>query len=290
MTGHGDATVDEQGLRVVAEVRTVNNRYLKLTLRGDSSILRQESRVEALVRKTVRRGHVHLAVSIERDSAARTATIDGDVLANYVAQTSKFASDLNTSTASMDALLQLPGVLCEPRRMDPENDAEWPTIEKAIESAMATLHEMRQQEGAAMMDDLKDNCDAISTELDAIEKRAPLLIDAYRQRLADKVNRWMESNELEHIDASDVVREIGVFSERADVSEETVRLRSHVGQFLNFSDAKESSGRKLDFVIQEMFRETNTIGSKASDAEISAHVVEIKTRIERLREMVQNVE
>jgi uncharacterized protein (TIGR00255 family) len=289
MTGQGDATIDDAGLRVAAEVRTVNNRYLKLTLRGDVGLMSQESKVEALVRKTIRRGHVHLAVSVERDSAARTATIDSEVLANYVQTTSELVSRFHVGAVSMDALLQLPGVVCESRKPG-DTDAEWPHIQKTIREALDKLQQFRLEEGAAMLADLKENCSAIATELDGIEARSPIIIDAYRQRLADKVNRWMDANEMQHIDSADIVREIGIFSERADISEETVRMRSHIDQFLKICDAKESSGRKLDFIIQEMFRETNTIGSKASDADVSNHVVEIKTRIERLREMVQNVE
>jgi uncharacterized protein (TIGR00255 family) len=290
MTGHGDARLEEDGLRVAAEVRTVNNRYLKLTLRGDPLVTSLESKVEAVVRQTIRRGHVHLAVAVQRDSAARAAVIDAEVLAHYVDQTNKLAQRLHVTQPSLDALLQLPGVICEPSRMRDEIDSEWPNIEQTIRAAMSKLHEMRLQEGAAMLDDLQANCQAITRELAAIEARGPQVIDAYRERLTDKINRWLEKSDFDTIQSSDVIREVGIFSERSDISEETVRMRSHIGQFQQICRAPESSGRKLEFVIQEMFRETNTIGSKANDAEISAHVVEIKTRIERMREMVQNVE
>jgi uncharacterized protein (TIGR00255 family) len=123
----------------------------------------------------------------------------------------------------------------------------------------------------------------------AIEQRAPQVVEAYRQRLADRLNGWLESHQVQ-ITPADIVKEIGVFADRADISEEIVRLRSHLEQFHATLEAKDSNGRKLDFLVQEMFREVNTIGSKGNDVEISRRVVDMKTIIERLREMVQNVE
>ncbi len=223
MTGHGDAAIDADGMRFYAEVRTVNNRYLKLTLRGDSVVSSLESKVEALIRKSVRRGHVNVSVSVERSSAARSASIDADVLANYVSQTNLLATQLDVPKAGLDTLLQLPGVVCEPFRQNEEVETEWPHIERTIAGALAKLYEMRAQEGAAMLGDLQENCKAIAAEIVAIEKRGPIIIEAYRQRLAEKVNRWLEENEIEQIDSSDIVREVGIYSERADISEETVK-------------------------------------------------------------------
>jgi uncharacterized protein (TIGR00255 family) len=148
---------------------------------------------------------------------------------------------------------------------------------------------MRIEEGVAMARDLLANCHTIDQQLQCIESRAPLVVAAYRERLAEKMNNLLAGH-AGTIGEPDLAREVGLFAERCDIAEETVRLRSHLRQFQSTMDARESSGRKLDFIIQEMFREANTISSKANDAEISAWVVEIKTLIERMREMVQNVE
>ena len=140
-----------------------------------------------------------------------------------------------------------------------------------------------------MAADLLANGRSIAAHLEEIEKRAPLVVTAYRERLTDRINRLLQEYGVS-IQAADVVREVGLFADRSDIAEEIVRLRSHLDQFAAVVGAEESNGRKLEFVVQEMLREANTIGSKANDADIARHVVEIKTAIERMREMVQNVE
>ena len=148
---------------------------------------------------------------------------------------------------------------------------------------------MRTQEGEAMAADLRANREQIATELTEIERRAPLVAEAYRTRLTDRLQKTLEQYQIS-LDPADLIKEISIFAERSDISEETVRLRSHLEQFNELLTAQESSGRKLEFLTQEMFRETNTIGSKANDVDISRHVIEIKAAIERIREMIQNVE
>ena len=140
-----------------------------------------------------------------------------------------------------------------------------------------------------MARDLHANCDVISEQLGKIESQAPLVVDSHRKRLTERLNKLLDEYEVS-IEPADIVREVGVFADRGDISEEVVRLRSHLEQFETIARSEANAGRKLEFVIQEMLRETNTIGSKANDAEIAVYVVEIKTAIERMREMIQNVE
>ncbi len=140
-----------------------------------------------------------------------------------------------------------------------------------------------------MAADLAANARAIAAELAAVERRAPQVVDAYRGRLGERLNKLLGELGVQ-VQPADIVREVGIFAERSDVAEETVRLRSHLEQFDTVMATDESSGRKLEFLTQEMFRETNTIGSKANDAEIARHVIEMKSAIERMREMIQNVE
>jgi uncharacterized protein (TIGR00255 family) len=185
--------------------------------------------------------------------------------------------------------LALPGVVHEPTADIEEIEAEWPQIERVVNEALAHLAQMRIDEGRSMAADLVANARQIATELAQIETRAPLVVEAYRSRLTDKLNKLL-AEVGGRIEPSDVVREVGVFAERSDISEEIVRLKSHLEQFDGIMASDESQGRKLEFLIQEMFRETNTIGSKANDAEIARHVIEMKTAIERMREMIQNVE
>jgi len=168
-------------------------------------------------------------------------------------------------------------------------ESDWPLVEQALKTALSNLDSMRTDEGKAMGVDLVENCGTISRELEAITARAPQVVEAYRTRLTERVNKLLAEYDV-RLEPSDVIREVGLFAERSDISEELVRLRSHVEQFSSVMSLAQSSGRKLDFLTQEMFREANTIGSKANNAEIARHVVEIKAAIERMREMIQNVE
>ena len=218
------------------------------------------------------------------------ASIDEAVLKQYIEKLARISQRHPVAAPTLDCLLQLPGVMKEPATDATEHQSEWSVVEQTISEAMQRLQQMRKAEGASMLEDLQGNCREIASHIKAVEQRSPQVVAGYRQRLTDRINSWLAENELANIQSADVIREVGLFTERCDTSEETVRLASHLIQFVDICRANESQGRKLEFVIQEMFREANTIGSKANDAEISKRVVEIKTRIERMREMVQNVE
>ncbi len=140
-----------------------------------------------------------------------------------------------------------------------------------------------------MAADLRSNCLTIATELAEIERRAPLVAEGYRTRLTERLQSVLTEFQVS-LNPADLIKEVSIFAERSDISEETVRLRSHLEQFDTIMELPESSGRKLEFLVQEMFREANTIGSKANDVQISRHVIDIKAAIERIREMIQNVE
>jgi uncharacterized protein (TIGR00255 family) len=166
---------------------------------------------------------------------------------------------------------------------------DWPIISQTLAAAMKNMDVMRAEEGRAMAADLAGNGALVAKELDAIEVRAPLVADSYRARLTERLAKTLADFEIT-LDQRDLIRDISIYAERSDISEEIVRLRSHLEQFAATLELPESSGRKLEFLTQEMYRETNTIGSKANDVQISKHVIEIKAAIERIREMIQNVE
>ncbi len=289
MTGHGDGHCQLDGLSVLAEVRTINNRYLKLSVRSNKSYNSLDSRIESLVRKYVKRGTINVNLKIDRDVSADDFRLNETVLLGYWKQLENIANKEGLSSLRIDNLLELPGVVEEGGSVRQKLDDDWPAIEGALKIALENLSSMRRDEGQAMADDLKSNCDAIGTTSEEIQTRAPLVVEAYQGRLTDRINKLLEDFEVK-IEPADVVKEIGIFSDRCDISEELVRLKSHLQQFDTIMASNESAGRKLDFLTQELFRETNTIGSKANDAEIAKRVIEIKTCIERIREMVQNVE
>jgi uncharacterized protein (TIGR00255 family) len=290
MTGHGDGHTAADGHRAAVEIRTVNSRYFHLNVRGIEFSGSLESRIEEVVRQTVRRGTVNVTVRMQRPVPADAYRVNEDVLATYQDQldgiVKRFPSSQPVSVAD---LLALPGVIEEPGDASPNPDDDWPLIEPSLREALHNLQSMRATEGRAMTTDLIENTTGISTELGQIEQRSPLVVEAYRARLTERLNQLLAKHNVT-VTSSDVVREVGLFSERCDIAEEIVRLRSHLEQFRSIMAEDDSVGRKLEFVIQEMVREVNTIGSKANDAEIARCVVDVKSRIERMREMVQNIE
>lgn len=281
MTGHGQALVEEDQIQAVAELRTVNNRFLKLNVTCDLDAT-YHSRLEALVKKQINRGSVNLRIKTQVASE-NEYQLDMDVIQSYSRQLESLGEK-----PPIHALLELPGVIKDSRGA---GDAEriWHVTEKAVQQALNNLSEMRAREGDAMRKDLESNCQIISTEIKKIEALAPRVSQNYSKRITDRINGMLEKYEVS-VEPADLVREVGMFAERCDISEELVRLGSHLQQFGEILAGTKSNGRKLDFLTQELLRETNTIGSKANDADIASHVVEIKSVIERIREMVQNVE
>src|SRR5262249_52322162 len=186
-------------------------------------------------------------------------------------------------------VLALPGVVLEPGSLSLHLDDDWPTIEKVLGEALQRLQAMRLEEGQAMAQELRVHRDTIADRLERIRRRIPQVAPAFRDRLLDRVRALLADVDVQ-IDRSELIKEVSVFAERSDISEEVVRLASHLDQFLDIMNEPESPGRKLEFLTQEMFREANTIGSKAGDVEISREVVEIKGTLEKIRELVQNIE
>ena len=290
MTGHGEAHRHEDGLSIAVEIRTVNNRYFKLNLRMTEGYIPLEPHIEGVIRQQIRRGTAQVNLQINREPQPEDFRLNQAVLSSYLRQLEAvLGGAVNRDGAHLAPLLALPGVVHEPTAAYDEIEAQWPRIEVVVNEALGHLSKMRIDEGRSMAADLTINARAIALELAKVEARAPLVVEAYRVRLTEKLNKLLSEVGV-RVEPSDIIREVGMFAERGDISEEIVRLKSHLEQFDAIMAAEESQGRKLEFLTQEMFRETNTIGSKANDAEIARHVIEMKTAIERMREMIQNVE
>lgn len=290
MTGFGEARCQENGVTVAVELRTINSRYFKISYRSGEGYNSLEPQIEALVRERIKRGTVQVTLRVDRPVPPDAYRLNTAVLIAYWRQLNELPAEWNLPRSStLEQLLGLPGVVNEQPWAATAAQDDWPLISRTIEAAMQNLSHMREEEGRAMGTDLKANCRTIAVELDQIAERAPLMVEAYRNRLEERLKKLMAEQSVT-LEPADLIREISIFAERSDISEEIVRLRSHLEQFDTIMGLAESSGRKLEFLIQEMFREVNTIGSKSTDVEIARHVIEIKTAIERLREMIQNVE
>jgi uncharacterized protein (TIGR00255 family) len=288
MTGFGEAHRKDASLAVSAEVRTINSRYFKLVVRAGEGYSAFEPLIENLVRQQIKRGTVQVSLRIDRLGTS-DYRLNADVLDGYLEQLDEFSKRWKLKgPVAIEPLLGLPGVV-DQNADHADTSAQWPLVRDVLQEAMDRMAAMRADEGGAMAADLAANSKVIAEALDAIERRAPLVAEAYRARLAERVAKTLADYEVT-LQPGDLIREVSIYAERSDISEEIVRLRSHLEQFESTLALPQSSGRTLEFVTQEMFRETNTIGSKANDVEISRHVIEIKAAIERIREMIQNVE
>ena len=288
MTGQGRAKLAVDGMEIEAEVRSVNNRFLKVTFKLTDPLSPFELAMENLVREHLKRGSVHVFVRYSGTGQSQSASINTDLLEHYLRQTIQAVKKTGyLLTLELGSVLNLPGVLA-PGNVADESALSELTL-KTLSAALLDLNKMRQTEGNAMGRQLLELIRFVRDLRGQIEVRAPEVIVEYRKRLESRVR--MALNDLGHsADELDILREVLQFSDRCDVREELVRLSSHLDRFEEALEGAESQGRRLDFLIQEIFRETNTIGAKANDATIAHYVVSIKTSVEQMRELVQNVE
>ncbi|MEX0978644.1 MAG: YicC/YloC family endoribonuclease [Pirellulales bacterium] len=290
MTGFGEAHRKDAAMAVVVEVRTINSRYFKLVVRCGEGFTALEPLVENVIRQHIKRGTVQVLLRIDRTRGSDDFKLDAAVLSGYRRQLDELQKAWKlTQPFAIDALLALPGVVNQDGAGALDVERDWPLIGQTLQAAIDSMSTMRADEGRAMAADLKANGQLVAAALDAIEGRAPLVAESYRGRLTERLTKLLAEYEI-NLQPTDLIRELSIYAERSDISEEIVRLRSHLEQFDATLAVEESSGRKLEFLTQEMFRETNTIGSKANDVQISRHVIEVKAAIERIREMIQNVE
>ncbi|HUB24373.1 MAG TPA: YicC/YloC family endoribonuclease [Tepidisphaeraceae bacterium] len=289
MTGFGDASAEHNGAHYAVEIRALNNRFFKPVIKLPDNVSGLEPEIETLLRTRLVRGSITFILKMRMDSAAAAYHINRDALQAYLRQLQSLDGLEKSTRIDLASLLALPGVCQEPRDESDEIAAHGDTIRTLAATAIDRVIAMRQREGELLRDDLLKHVRQISELLDAVKTRAPFVIQDYHKRLAQRVNELMRTAELK-VNESDLIKEVAVFAERADIAEEVQRLRSHLDAFESSCDRAEHAGRKLDFITQEMLREANTIASKANDAAIATHIVEIKGAIDRLKEQVQNVE
>ncbi len=292
MTGFGEAHYQGDSLSLAVELRALNNRHLKISLRAAEPYHLLEPEFEKVIRRVIRRGTLQVHLRYDREAAPGDFRINKAALQNYLSQLDSVIRDMKLGERGqvlLSQVLTLPGVVAEPGSQTERLHEDWPTVEKVLEQALERLQKMRRDEGQAMAAELLGYRDAIRTDLKMIRERIPHVTTAYRDRLFERVQAFLGEHDLK-LDRNDLIKEVSIFSERSDIAEEVTRLDSHLDQFRDMMNEPESPGRKLDFLTQEMFREVNTIGSKANDVEISRRVVEIKGTLEKIRELVQNVE
>lgn len=290
MTGFGNADAQNERFIAAAEIKAVNNRYLKVSTRFPDVLAPLEPEFERLIRESVARGTVTMNVRFAPVGQGSRYHIVPEVVAAYTHQLREIGSQQSLPVPEWsDAILSLPGVVADELGTAVNPRDEWPLLEQTIREALERLQEFRRREGEAMQQDLLLNCDIISERVEQIAERAPGVVTAYRDKVLERVTELLKGSGAS-IEPDALIREVSVFADRCDINEEITRLRCHVEEFRKVMTAPQSQGRKLDFLSQEMFREINTTGSKASNVEIAHHVVEMKAAVEKIREVLQNVE
>ena len=286
MTGFGNSSHQTEGVYVSSEIKSVNNRYLKLSVRMPDSVARFEADIEKFVRSRVTRGSVQLSIRVRFLSGQSEYRIDEELLRGFQNQLSKIAG---LGSATLGELLQLPGVVAQSELPDDVMNSIWPAVEGSLNESLDHFDDFRRREGESMRQDLEHQCEVIEIAVQEVAALAPQVVSEYRDKILDRVRRLIGDTSV-HIAENDVIREVALFADRCDVNEEITRLRSHTEQFRRLLNGDQSQGRKLEFIGQEMFREINTIGSKADGLQVSEVVIQAKAEMEKMREQVQNVE
>jgi len=289
MTGFGAASSEDEELSLRVELRSVNHRHFLLKARLPPELALLESEVERLLKGLVERGSFSLYLSATRSAGARAARVDLELAERYRGELEGLARRLGRPDGvTLDTLLGLPGVLQGREDGEPDAERTKKRVLTLVREATDRLVGMREEEGTALAADLRRNAAAMEKLVARIEKRMPRVVREHNASLKRRVEELLEHRQ--DVSSADVAREVALLADRLDVSEEVARLRSHLSQVEAILAQGGAVGRKLDFLVQEVFREVNTIGSKCNDAKVAHWVVEAKTLAERLREQVQNVE
>lgn len=291
MTGFGAAASEpakKSGAALRVEIRTVNHKFLQVKARLPQELSFLESEVEELVRKTLDRGAVQVSVFASGAVGVETVAIDPAAAKRYKRELERLAAELGIEPdVHLDTLIQLPGVIGTGVDASTLHKREREVL-TLVKQALAALALMRAAEGRAVAKDLDKHARAIEKLVAQIEKRMPEVVQEHRAALEKRVGELL--GDRGQLAPGDLAREVALLADKLDVTEELSRLRSHLAQLGALLAKDGPVGRQLDFLVQELFREANTVGSKCSDAPVAHAVVELKTLIERLREQVQNVE
>ncbi|MBR2661400.1 MAG: YicC family protein [Clostridia bacterium] len=287
MTGCGSGKVQQDGWEVTVDLKTVNHRFLDIGMRLPRNLSFLEQTVRDGLGKKISRGHADVFLTVKRtDASAADVVCDEELAGRYLEAAEQIARKTGVvNDLTVSRLMKMEGVLTlNEREMDEELVAA--ICAEATEIAAAQLVQMREREGAHLKEDLTVHLDAADALRTLILKRAPAVVDEYREKLETRLKNLL----TESVEPQRLAQEVAIIADRCAIDEELARLDSHIRQMRKYLDNENEIGKKMDFLIQEMNREANTIGSKASDAAIAQYVVDLKSEIEKLREQIQNVE
>ena len=288
MTGYGNAAQVLNGREISAEVRSVNNRYLDCNVKIPRAFAFAEDAVKQQVKQFVTRGKVDVYISVVAlEGTDVKVSVNRPVLEGYLAALKSIAQDYDVrDDISVGSLARMPDVFLVEKAKEDEEQIQTDIL-SVVKQALEKYNAMREKEGQALREDLRSKAANILSMVEKVEARSPVTLAEYRARLTAKLQDVLGNTNL---DESRILQEAAIYADKIAVDEETVRLRSHLDQLETMLQSSEPIGRKLDFLLQEMNRETNTIGSKGNDLEQAKTVVEMKAELEKVREQTQNIE
>jgi uncharacterized protein (TIGR00255 family) len=294
MTGYGRAQKILSGRDILVEIRSVNHRYYEYSSRIPRAYSYIDEKLKALLKTGISRGKVEVNVTVNTIEGRDTViAVNKDIAEGYVNALRTLNAELGTNgegwledDIKLSKLIKLPDVFSIQKAPDDEEQI-WSDISEVAGEALARFVEMRETEGERLRVDVINKADFILSSVAKVEELSPQTVENYRNKLYQKISEVLADKD---IDEQRILTEAAIFSEKIAVDEETVRLRSHVSQLKSMLDSGEPVGRKLDFIVQEMNREVNTIGSKAQDLSVTKLVVDMKAEIEKIREQIQNIE
>ncbi len=288
MTGFGRGEIESDGRTWVAEIRCVNNRYLDMKIRLPREYASLEEKIRSRLAAAYVRGRVELHLGVSGNSAGvRRVTINSGLAAEYLSAMQSLGRQLDLpADVSLRDFLALPDVLKQ-EQVEEDLSQVWPVVERVVDQAIASCLDMQVQEGRVLEEDLLSRLASFTATVERIERQLPLLLEERQNGLTERLKKLLDNVQL---DPARLAQEVALLADKTDVTEEIVRLHSHLGQFHSFLEEQGGVGRKLDFLIQEILREVNTLGSKINDASIAHHTVELKSELEKIREQVQNIE
>lgn len=288
MTGFGRAELSVGTRDIIVEIKSVNHRYFEFSCRTGRGYSYLEDKLKKYVGERISRGKVDMYVSVtENDDASVEVELNRPLAKGYIDAMHSLAEEYHvTDDISVSTLARI-GDIFQIHRPPADEEAVFADVRVAADLALEHFIAMRAAEGEKLRDDILSRADTILNIVREIEERSPVTVKEYRDRLYQKLCEVLENN---NIDEQRILTEAAIFADKVAVDEETVRLRSHFDQMRTFFDSDQPIGRKLDFIVQEMNREANTIGSKVTDSKLAHKVVDIKAEIEKIREQVQNIE
>ncbi|MCZ6601592.1 MAG: YicC family protein [Planctomycetota bacterium] len=289
MTGFGRATYTDGQISLEVEIRSVNNRFIKIQSRIPDRLSAFQAELEALIRGSIRRGSVSLTIRTEFPPEASAARLQPEVLKRYhdMAKEAKKKFSL-PGEITIETLFGLPGVLEPMRDPSPADRSIWKRLEKPAKGALAGLIRMRVKEGQEIARDIQRRAKRIRTLTNKIEARAPRAMQEYARRLRKRIRSLLDGT-AKAVASDDLAREIALVAERCDISEEIQRTKSHLGQMATCL-SKEGEGRRLEFLVQELFREASTMAAKNIDGPAAAMILDLRSEIDKIKEQAQNIE